>query len=382
MKKFSAIIFSLLMTVCLIFLNACTTDSNVSNISNSEHESKNVTSTVDNILNELNFKGIVYITYDDKVIYNKGVGKANKEIDTEITCNTPFYIASNSKQFVAGAIMILQQSGALSIDDTLNKYFPDYEYGNEITIHQLLCMRSGIKDYMAYTDESGNRIGIISSMLEYEVLEKSTSNENRNSIEEWIFKQPLEFKPNEKFQYSNSNYVLLAEIVEKVSGESYEDFVTNKIFKPLKMESAGFIDTYEDYCLIGAEANKTEQGMEYLNYPGVSFGAGNIAASAKDIKLWLGEFKNKKILSEKSVALMTENYSEGSDKMQYGYGLMLDRDYGNFYHTGYINSYSSMFLFSSDNKYNFIIMSNYPSSNIETIGKRISREVLEIIDMD
>lgn len=381
MKKFSAIIFSLFMTVCLIFLNACTTDSNVSNIGNSEHESKNVTSTVDNILNELNFKGIVYITYDDKVIYNKGLGKANKEIGTEITCNTPFYIASNSKQFVAGAIMILQQRGALSIDDTLNKYFPDYEYGNEITIHQLLCMRSGIKDYMAYTDESGNRIGIISSMLEYEVLEKADSKKNRNSIEEWIFKQPLEFKPNEKFQYSNSNYVILAEIVEKVSGESYEDFVTNKIFKPLKMESAGFIDTYEDYGLIGAESNKTEPGMEYLNYPGVSFGAGDIVASAKDIKLWLGEFKNKRILSEESVALMTENYSEDSDKMQYGYGFMLDRDYDNFYHTGYIASYSSMFLFSPDNKYNFIIMSNYPS-NIETIGKRISREVLEIIDMD
>lgn len=118
--------------------------------------------------------------------------------------------------------------------------------------------------------------------------------------------------------------------------------------------------------------------MEYLNYPGVSFGAGNIVASAKDIELWFEELKNKKILSEESVALMTANYSEDSDKIQYGYGFMLDNDDENIYHTGYITSYSSMFLFSSDNKYNFIIMSNYPNGNIETIGKRISREVLHI----
>lgn len=382
MKKLSAIIFLICMAVCLISLVSCTPDYNANNTSNNSHESKNVTSTVDAILNELNFKGIVYITYEDKVIYNKGLGKANKEIGTEITCDTPFYIASNSKQFTAGAIMLLQQSGVLSVDDTLDKFFPDYQYGNKITIHQLLCMRSGIKDYMAYTDEGGNRIGITSSMLEYDVLPNANSKENRNSIEEWIFEQPLEFEPNEKFQYSNTNYMLLAEIVEKVSGESYEEFVKNKIFKPLKMNSAGFIDIYENYYSIGAEANQTESGMEYLNYPGVCFGAGDIVASAKDIEMWLGELKNKKILSVESVALMTSNYSNDSDKIQYGYGFMLDNDDKSIYHTGYITSYSSMFLFSPDNKYNFIIMSNYPNGNIETIGKRISREVLEIIDMD
>lgn len=380
MKKLSAINFLIYITVCLFFLNSCTIDSDVSNTSESTYASKNVTSTVDAVLKKLNYKGIVYITYDDKVIYNRGLGKANKEFGTEITCNTPFYIASNSKQFTAGAIMILQQSGDLSVDDTLNKYFPDYQYGNKITIHQLLCMRSGIKDYMAYTDESGNHIGMISSMLDYEVLENVDSKKNRNSIEKWIFEQPLEFKPNEKFQYSNSNYMLLAEIVEKVSGEPYEDFITNKIFKPLKMDSAGFMDTYENYYSIGAEANKTEPGMEYLNYSGVSFGAGDIVASAKDIELWLGEFKNKKILSEESVAFMTANYSENSDKMQYGYGFMLDND-ENIYHTGYITSYSSMFLFSPDNKYNFIIMSNSPNGDIEIIGKRICREVLEILSV-
>ena len=382
MKKLLLFFLSILTITVSICFSACSQQESVSG-SNSDAANSKETITVslsdqiDTVLKQTGFKGIVYISNKDKILYSNSFGKANKETSAINTADTEFCIASNTKQFTAAAIMILQQNGNLSIYDTIDKFFPDYEEGKKLTIHNLLSMRSGIPDYFAYTDENGNHIAVTDSMLEYEVSEDSAPKDNRNAIREWIFKQPLEFGPNEKFEYSNSNYFLLADIIENVSETTYESFIKTNIFEPLKMENSYFTDSYHKESEMFAQPNNEDYGTEYLNYPGVSFGAGNMISTAKDIDKWLNELNNHQILNDESITAMTTNYSKDDDIINYGYGLMISDDGKSFYHTGHLPSYDSMFLITPESNTNLILMTNYSYGGIETLGKRIEREISE-----
>ncbi|MCH5202990.1 MAG: beta-lactamase family protein [Oscillospiraceae bacterium] len=381
MKKFLLFFLSVLTITVSVCFSGCSqqekaSDSNLDTADSKEINTVAISEQIDEALQQTGFKGIVYISNKGKEVYNNGLGKANIETSAMNTSDTEFSIASNTKQFTAAAIMILQQKGKLSVDDTIDKFFPSYKEGKKLTIHNLLSMRSGIPDYFTYTDENGNRIALTYSMLEYQVKETSAPKDNRKNIREWIFKQPLNFKADEKFEYSNSNYFLLADIIESVSETTYESFVKTNIFDPLKMENSYFADNYNKESEMFARPNDIDYDTEYLNYPGASFGAGNIISTAKDIDKWLNEYSNPQILNDESIKAMTQNYSKEGDMLKYGYGLMI-ADEGSFYHTGYLPSYNSMFIVKPQSNTNIILMSNYSFGGIETLGNRIERELSE-----
>jgi len=171
-----------------------------------------------------NFSGSILIAKEGRILLSKGYGMANLEHDVPNTPQTIFRLGSVTKQFTSMAIMQLQEKQLLNVDDPIAKYLPTYPNGEEITIHHLLTHTSGVPDFTSFPDYE-------KTMMLPSPVEKT--------IERFKDK-PLEFTPGEKFKYSNSGYILLGYIIEKVSGKSYEEFLKENIFQPLNMMNTGY----------------------------------------------------------------------------------------------------------------------------------------------
>ncbi len=319
---------------------------------------------IDNMLENEHFLGVAFAVKNGEVIYDKSF---NPKDDGQLfDSKTVFRIASVTKQFTAGAVMLLQEQGKLSVNDTLDKYFPDYRYAKEITLHHLLCMRSGIKNY---TDL------IMYAQTEDDIQHRLTDNaeQNKAAIMDLVFQQELNFTPDEKYKYSNSNYFLLADIIRQVSGMTYEEYLTENIFKPLHMTATGFYDSYELQNTVIAQPTSSVQ--DYFNLPAMSFGAGDILSNAEDLLKWLKTFEGGSIFSDDSIQAMTTNYSGDNDSEEYGYGLMIKSD--GIYHGGNLPSYTAAVYTSPKNKYSVILLSNEASAKLITFMNQIRYELCE-----
>ena len=184
-----------------------------------------VSKDMEQTIEQNEFEGVVYAVENGKPVasYAKGTLENGKEI----TLDSPMPLGSVSKQFCAAAIMLLRDQGKLSVSDTLDKYYPDYAEGKKLSLHNLLSMRSGIPEL---TEENS---GV--------VKDNATEEENVASIKKWLFSQPLMFEPDSEFVYTNTNFFLLADIVEQVSGKKYVDFLSENFFEPLGMTHTGSI---------------------------------------------------------------------------------------------------------------------------------------------
>ena len=167
------------------------------------------------------FNGNVLFAEKGNVVYQRSFGYANFATKTPLTENSVFELASLSKGFTSMGILILMQRGKLSLNDSLRVYFHDLPYKN-ITIRNLLTHTSGIPDYMEFFENHWDKSKIASNINVLSLFAQ--------------YKPPVHFVPGDRFEYSNTNYVLLAMIIEKVSGLSYEDFLQKNIFAPLNMD--------------------------------------------------------------------------------------------------------------------------------------------------
>lgn len=335
--------------------------------SSAEETKSGLTESIAELIEEQDFVGEVYVVQNGEVVFDSGTDLDDSDCDE----NTVFKIASNTKQFTAAGILILQQDGKLDVNDKLDQYLPECSFASKVTIHNSLSMRSGIPDYMGYTDEYGNHLALMEEQLGFRVSKDAEAEENVASIYDFLSQQELSFAPDSQFEYSNSNYFLLAKIIEKVSGQTYEEFLTERIFAPLSMDSTGFTDSYDIRNADIAKATQNDPNTEYLNYPGLSFGAGNIMSNAKDLSAWLEELDQHKILSKESADRMMKNDSADDDTMQYGYGLMIDEQNGFVWHTGLIPSFASMTLTSTDGNIRIILLTNEPMNDPTILGTKI-----------
>ena len=288
----------------------------------------------------IDFDGVIYVTHKGSVVYQRATGR--DENGEPLTIDTSMYIGSVSKQFCAAAVMILRDQGKLSVDDTIDKYFPEYDRGGDITIKHLLTMRSGIRD----TVGEG-----FAGTLPY----GNTEAENTALIKEWIFGQSLWFEPGSAFLYSNSNYILLADIVEQVSGQYYNDFLREHIFDPLDMKHTGLITEIPD-SPSWAENLICDSEVDEVKIKGVAKGAGDIVSNAPDMVKWMEGLSGGKIVSPETLSEMTEDYSPDFGE-RYGYGLT-QMFAGGIGHAGAISDYSSMDYFTPESGYCFFCDSN------------------------
>lgn len=273
------------------------------------------------------FTGGVLIAEHGNVIFKKTYGLANREDGTENESTTKFRIGSISKQFTATAIMLLQQQGKLSVHDTIRKYIPDYpSIGDKITIHDLLTHTSGIPEYITYPD--------FEDIAMHHVTFKELVDRFKN--------KSLDFEPGTQWKYSNSGYVLLGYIIEKVSGVTYDDYLKRNIFIPAKLNNtltenpreiiqkrAKGYDLLDDQSVVNAE---------YIDLTSAQ-AAGNILSTLDDLYTWDRILYTSLILNNSSKSDMFKDQSGYG----YGYGWAIDQAYGHqrLRHGGAINGFLS-----------------------------------------
>lgn len=171
---------------------------------------------------------VVGVYQDGQIVYSSGYGMANLDWGIPIEPSTVFYVGSVSKQFVATSIAILDRGGALSLDDDIRDHLPELpEYSTTVTIRHLVHHTGGMRDLYRAQLESG--LDVFTPLSEHEAVEVLSN-------------MPLDFQPGEQFSYSNGGYFLLAQIVERVSGMSFNEFTRANIFEPLGMGDSHFHD--------------------------------------------------------------------------------------------------------------------------------------------
>lgn len=324
---------------------------------------KRLVNSYDNLIYSYGFDGEVFVTEHGKPIYKKGVNYADKKKKIKNNEYTLFRIASITKQFTAAAIMILQERGKLSVKDKLSKYFPDYKYGDKITIDNVLRMNSGIPDYMNFYN---NVAKIFPSKSE---AFTNSSKKNREIIKKSFMTDPILFTPGATFKYSNSGYLLLGEIVEKASGTTYENFLKKEIFDKLGMNYTGFIEDLDDSAENVAQPYNYSKGqLDVFKIKGAAFACGNMYSNAVDLAKWADGLRDNKVMSEKSFNELTK------DKNHYGYacGLFVLDKGKVIFHTGNLAPYNSILLISTgSSKYTCVVLSNHDYYASETLGKNL-----------
>jgi CubicO group peptidase (beta-lactamase class C family) len=257
------------------------------------------------------FSGSVLMAKGGQILVNKGYGLASQEFNVPATPRTKFQIASLSKSFTAAAVMILQERGKLGVRDPLARFIPDYPAGDKITLHHLLTHTSGVpnvNDFPEYDRESR----FPHTLTEIIALFKD---------------KPLRFEPGARYEYSNSNYSLLAFVIEKASGLGYGDFLEKSIFEPLGMKDTAhrakdsliIPDLATGYLPSGA------WGVErapYLDWT-IKTGNGSLYSTVEDLYKWDRALAGGKILSRDSLAQMFKDHINGT-----GYGWFVGKRSG------------------------------------------------------
>ena len=243
------------------------------------------------------FDGSVLIAKKGKVLLSKGYGMANYELGVPNSPQSKFHIASVSKTFTAAAVMLLKERGLLKVGDSLTKFIPDYPNGDKITVHHLLTNTSGITN--------------INDFPEYDKWSKF-SHTPEDLIEKFKNK-PLDFNPGERgYTESNSNYNLLAFIIEKLSGKSYGEFLEENIFAPLNMKDSGHDNRPEAVLKNRANGYVPDGVSEIKNAPfldwSIKTGNGSIYSTVEDLYKWDRSLYTEKILKKATIEKM---FAEG-----------------------------------------------------------------------
>jgi CubicO group peptidase (beta-lactamase class C family) len=335
---------------------------------------KNISIKIDEYMNEQvkqeRFSGSILVAQKGKILISKGYGMANYELNVPNTPKTAFRIGSITKQFTALAILQLEEQGKLKVEDTINKYIPDYPQGDKITIHQLLTHTSGICDYT-------------------QILDFKIKCRMYNSPEQLIatFKdKPSNFEPGKKFSYSNSGYILLGYIIEKASGKSYEDYINENIFKKAGLSDSGYDHSEKVIANRAMGYGFASSAIVNCDFIDMSFpyAAGSLYSTVEDLYKWDKLLLNTKILSKSSWDKMTHSYiniDDPSTNTNYGYGLFVgDMQIGDvkkdtISHGGSVNGFAAHNCMYISDDVQIIILSNLEFANPVGFNNDLSKIV-------
>jgi len=290
------------------------------------------------------------IVHEGSIVYEKGYGMADLERNIAITPQTVFYAGSVSKQFVASCILLLAERDELSLKDEIGKYFSDFpDYGSEITIQQLIYHISGIKDYFEIFEDRG-----------YDYLNQISQDQVYQLI---IEEDSLQFQPGQRYSYSNSGYLMLAMIVEKVTGGTFASYVQSQIFKPLGMERSMFLDDTRRLVpnrAWGYEQNHHDQ-IENMIMRFDLVGSGGLYTTVGDLAIWNNHFDHPKLGSPQFLKklLTTGRLNDGEDT-KYAFAIRRDRFLGRevIGHSGSLGGYRAQFTRFPEDALTIIILSN------------------------
>ena len=305
------------------------------------------------------FQGVALVAQGNEIKFAKAYGNADYDDNIVNKVNTRFAIASNTKQFTAVAIMQLMEDGKINLDDTIDKYFPKFKYANQITVRELLQMRSGLVDYLNAAElyfKDDESLKILNDYREKAYFDEyvSDSRWTADIILNNLYLSELQFEPGQAYDYCNTNYYLLGLIIEQASGVSYEYYIKENIFKPcgMKISSMSAEDT-------DAKGHGSVESGEIVVNPKFTFAAGNIYTNVYDLIRWERMFHTGKLLSQESYKEMITP----SEDSGYGFGLIISD--GIIRHSGVIDGFNSYTEYDSAKDITIIILENYdPSTSI------------------
>jgi CubicO group peptidase (beta-lactamase class C family) len=362
MRSFAFYFFLLLLSLC--FINDATSSKIPNSIATNDLTSSDIAFKIDSLFQVLStrrgFNGNVLIAQDGKVLYENAFGFADLKQKTPLNIESVFQIASITKQFTAMAIMMLFEEGKLNFTDTLQRFFPEFPYRN-ITIRQLLTHRSGLPEYMSFARR-------------YWKSPKHLMN-NNDVMDMLITHHPgLVFLPDRKYKYNNTGYVILACIVEQVSGLQFHTFLEKRIFIPLGMSKTFIYNTKNmsdvKYQTLGYMKNKRRAEEDYLS--GV-IGDKGIYSTIDDMFKWDQALYTEQLVRQTTLqeAYTPFSYNRKRDN-SYGYGWRIttaDDSSKIVYHAGLWRGYSSMFVRRLHDKTTIIVLCNKVNWSFENIDR-------------
>ena len=304
----------------------------------------------------------ILVAKDGKAIYRKAVGKSNLELDVDMIPENVFMLASITKQFTAVAILMLEEQGKLSLSDPITKFIPDYPTnGKTITVHHLLNHTSGIRSYTGM----GN------------LVEVARHDKTLDELIDYFKNEPMDFDPGEEMRYNNSGYVLLGKIIEVLSGDTYENFIENKIFKRLGMTSSSYGNNRE---IVKNRVEGYEQGASgYVNANFISMtlphAAGSLTSTVDDMLKWQNALSNNTLIKESSLekAINGSTLNNG-EHIGYGYGLgeMTLKGSKGYTHSGGIFGTSTNGIYLIDEDVYVIGLSNCSCNDIGSLTQNLA----------
>lgn len=314
------------------------------------------------------FNGVALIAYKNQIIFEKAYGYKDPVAKDKLITHSSFELASVSKQFTAAAVLKLVELGKVDLDKPLSDYFPDFKFKN-IRIHDLLKHSTGLWDYMYLTEAHWNKPTAPNNQEIIKLISKHQNN--------------LSFSPGRRFDYNNSNYAILAGLVEKISGHSFEDFLQEHFFEPYCVE-----ETYvgvESRAKINVLNAFQPYRRSFLRLPpsfhNAALGDKGIHTTAKSLWVWFKALKNYESLSEYSVNKM---FNRDSYKhYQYGMGFRTKVDYKGsleVYHDGLWDGFRNGLHYFPEKDLTFIVLSHTQNKNKSYFQNHLERQAKAMVD--
>jgi len=301
----------------------------------------------------------IAVVRNGEITKAKGFGLANVELNVPATPETIYQSGSVGKQFTATAVMMLVEEGKIGLDDKISKYFADApDRWSAITVRHLLTHTAGTTDYPKDFDFRRD-------YTEDELLKKAAE-------------IPLAFAPGEKWSYSNMGYVMLGIMISKVSGKFYGEFLKERIFKPLEMNTARIISEADivpnraaGYRLVKGELKNQEWVSPSMN----TTADGSLYLSVLDMAKWDAALYTEKLLKKSSFAQMWTPVKLNSGKTQqygFGWGFGEVRGHKIIEHGGAWQGFTSHIARYVDDKLTIIVLVNRAGGNPGTIAHGIA----------
>ncbi|HTB07754.1 MAG TPA: serine hydrolase domain-containing protein [Bacteroidia bacterium] len=321
---------------------------------------------IDSFFNRLSklqrFNGNVLVAHDGKVLYQQCFGVTDFKHKNPLTDSSEFQLGSVSKQFTSVAIMMLKEQGKLDYSDSVQKFFPAFPYKG-VTVEMLLDHRSGLPNYMYLCsslckteDQMVDNMQVVNLLCEH--------------------KPQRYFAPDKRFNYSNTNYCVLAAIVEQVSGVKFSDFMRKNVFKPLGMNHTFIYDKTDTVIpnrVTGYNANYKKSGIDFLD--GVA-GDKGVYSTTGDLLKWDQALYTDKLLKQSTLYVAYQPHGRWLNMHNYGFGWWLA--YYNkdilVYHDGWWHGFNCAFLRDIKGHNTIIVLSNHVNWCINQ-----SRELLTLL---
>lgn len=327
------------------------------------YDPSNPDKRIDEFMMELHrrsgFNGNVLVAKDGKIIYENAIGWADHLHRDSLKINSKFELASVSKTFTSTAIMMLVEDGKIRLDQRVKDFYPDFPY-DSITVRMLLTHRSGMMNYVYFVDDlwkaqkKNERIGI-------------TNQDVMRLIAE--YKPHPYSKPDKRFHYNNSNFMVLAAIIEKVSGKKYSEFMSENIFKPLGMKNTAVYSKAE-YDKIPVDVvghDRTWRRSVAQNFLDGPVGDKGVYSTIHDLYLFDRAMRKARLLKPATMDSVYAPHNEmqrGHFNYGYGWRTFQNSDHKVVYHTGWWHGFRHIYLRQLDKDITIILLSNLTNGSL------------------